>query len=216
MTSNASAEQAVSEPVALGLPPSDAASPSINAASNASASAASDAAAPLNLEEIYANQGIAPSFYPAERLLRLIDGLSAMDEATRLMAIRAMDAADESWTIEDPLADAAAKAKALAAHGDQLQSNLQQLERQTRDQLDAIAQRKEQVLGGIRKQMSELESLVARETARAENESSAQQTQLKAAQDRSAGELAELTKVTQRLQSLATQFGTSASTTAKE
>lgn len=177
--------------------------------SSAPRSAAQSDAVPLNLEEIYANQGIAPSFYPAERLLRLIDGLSAMDDATRLMAIKAMDAADESWTIEDPLADAAAKARALAAHADSLQSNLQRFERQTKDQLDAIAQRQEQVLGGIRKQMSELESLVAREMARAEKETSAQQAQLKAAQDRTAAELAELAQVTLRLQSLASQFGAS-------
>jgi hypothetical protein len=55
--------------------------------------------------------------------------------------------------------------------------------------------------------------LVARETARAEKETSVQQTQLKAARERTAGELAELAQVTQRLQSLATQFGTSASIT---
>ena len=64
---------------------------------------------PLNFDDIYANAGVSPSAYPAERLLRLVDGLSAMDQATRLMAIKAMDAADESWTIDDPLADAAAK-----------------------------------------------------------------------------------------------------------
>ncbi len=210
----ASPEPVGSEPLAPTRPVSEAASPAAHTTGGQANGAAADAA-PINLEEIYANQGIAPSFYPAERLLRLIDGLSAMDGATRLMAIRAMDAADESWTIADPLADAAAKTRALTTHAALLQSNLQQLERRTEDQLAGIAQRKEQVLAGIRKQMSELEALVARETARADKETSAQQAQLQAAQNRTAAELAELSKVTQRLQGLASQFG-AAITTAKE
>ncbi len=170
------------------------------------------AAAPLNLDEIYANAGIAPSLYPAERLLRLIDGLSAMDEATRLMAIRAMDAADESWTIEDPLADAAAKVKALAAHAGQLQLNQQALARETQTRLDAVAARQAQVVGDIRKQITELEALVSRELARATEDSAAQQAKLKAGQDQTAQELAQINEISQRLQGLAVQFGTPTTT----
>ena len=58
----------------------------------------------LDAEAVYTHAGVSPSVYPAERLLRLVDGLSAMDPATRLMAIQAMDAADESWSLADPLA----------------------------------------------------------------------------------------------------------------
>lgn len=56
---------------------------------------AAGVATALNLKDIYAEQGVGPALDPAERLLRLVDGLSAMDEATRQMAIKAMDAADE-------------------------------------------------------------------------------------------------------------------------
>ena len=115
--------------------------------------AAAGPGVPLNLDEIYANGRIAPSLYPAERLLRLVDGLSAMDEATRLMAIKAMDAADESWSIEDPLADAAAKVKALAAYAEQRQLKLQALEAESQTRLQAVAARQAQVVGDIRKQV---------------------------------------------------------------
>ena len=162
---------------------------------------------PLNLDAIYANGGVAPSMYPAERLLRLLDGLSAMDDATRLMAVRAMDAADESWSIEDPLADAAAKTLALAAHAQQLQANLQALQGQTQTRLDAIAARQEQVVGDIRKQITELEALVARELSRAAADTATQQAELKAAQDQTARELGEIARLSQRLQSLSGQFG---------
>jgi chemotaxis protein histidine kinase CheA len=166
-----------------------------------------EGALPLDLDAIYANGGIAPSLYPAERLLRLVDGLSAMDEATRLMAIKAMDAADESWCIEDPLADAAAKVKALATHAQQLQTRLQALEQDTQKNLDAIAIRKEQAVGDIRKQISELEALVSRASARAAQETALHQAQLQAAQNQTAQELSEITQVSQRLQGLALHFG---------
>ena len=162
----------------------------------------------LNLEEIYASGGVTPALYPAERLLRLLDGLSAMDDATRLMAVKAMDAADESWSIEDPLADAAAKTRALAAHAQQLQAGLQAMQTQTQSRLDAIAARQEQVVGDIRTQINELEALVSRELSRAAADIATQQAELKAAQDQTARALGEIAHLSQRLQSLSGQFGT--------
>ena len=106
-----------------------------------SQSAPAAPAADLDLDAIYAHAGIAPASYHAERLLRLVDGLAAMDPATRLMAIQAMDAADESWTIADPLQDATAKLGALTAYGEQLKADLQHIEQQTQVELDSVAAR---------------------------------------------------------------------------
>lgn len=169
--------------------------------------------APLDLATIYANAGVLASAYPAERLLRLVDGLSAMDEATRLMAIRAMDAADESWTIDDPLADAAAKVTALGQRAEQLQLNLQQLERETQSRLAEVSARQERVVGDIRKQIAELDALANREMARSAQETAAQEASLQAATERTTRELAELAQVGQRLQGLAAQFGAPATNT---
>lgn len=199
------------EPTAPPSPATDSTAPAPDlVAPNAStaASAPTGAGMPLNLDDIYANGGVAPAVYPAERLLRLVDGLSAMDEATRLMAIKAMDAADESWSIEDPLADAAAKVNALAAHSQQLQQNLQALQAESQTRLNAVAARQEQVVGDIRKQIAELESLVSRELTRAAQETATQEAQLNAAKDQTARELGEIAQVSQRLQGLTLQFGT--------
>jgi hypothetical protein len=163
---------------------------------------------PLDFSRIYADQGVPASIYPAERLLRLVDGLSAMDQATRLMAIRAMDAADESWSIDDPLADAAIKLGALTSHSEQLQLKLQELQAQTRARIDAVAARQAQTVGDIRKQISELEALVERELARAAQETATREAEIKAAQDQTARELGEVAQISQRLQSLAQQFVT--------
>lgn len=190
-------------------PPADRPSPAGPAAAQAAPGAepATPTGVPLDLDTIYADAGVLASAYPAERLLRLVDGLSAMDEATRLMAIRAMDAADESWTIDDPLADAAAKVAALGQHAEQLQLNLQQLERETQSRLAEVSARQEKVVGDIRKQIAELDALVNREMARSAQETAAQQASLQTATERTTRELAELTQVSQRLQGLAAQFG---------
>lgn len=164
-------------------------------------------AAPLKLDEIYSKAGVPASQYPAERLLRLIEGLSAMDANTRLMAIKAMDAADESWTIDDPLADARTKAEALAMHTELLQLNLQALERDTQARIEAVIARREKVVGDIRQQMSELDALMSREVARAAQDIAGQEAQLQAAREHTAGQLASLTQLGQQLQNLSAQFG---------
>lgn len=161
----------------------------------------------LDAEAVYSQAGVPPSVYPAERLLRLVDGLSAMDSATRLMAIQAMDAADESWSLADPLADAAAKTRALAAHGQKLQANLQALEGETQTQLAAVASRQEQVVGDIRKQITELEALVARELSRAAQETAGHTAALSAATEQTQRALGDIAQLSQRLQSLSAQFG---------
>ncbi|WP_236635197.1 hypothetical protein [Rhodoferax sp. TS-BS-61-7] len=129
-----------------------------------------------------------------------------MDEATRLMAIKAMDEADESWSIQDPLSDAAAKLVVLATHTEQLQNNLQILQDQTQSRMNAITARADQAVGDIRKQIAELEALATREQTRAVKESTAEQSNLKAAQDQTARELSDINALRQRLQGLATQF----------
>lgn len=207
-------QDAPPEPTAPVSPPADSTPLGTDLAAPNAGTVVSAGGTPLNLDEIYANGGVPPAVYPAERLLRLVDGLSAMDEATRLMAIQAMDAADESWSIEDPLSDAAAKVNALAAHRQQLQLNLQALEAESQTRLNAVAARQEQVVGDIRKQIAELESLVARELARAAQETATQQAQLQAAKDQTARELGEIAQLSQRLQGLALQFG--APSTSKE
>jgi hypothetical protein len=163
--------------------------------------------APLNLDEIYAKAGVPVSQYPAERLLRLIEGLSAMDPPTRLMAIKAMDAADESWTIDDPLADAQTKAQALSMQAELLQLNLQALERDTQARTEAVTARREKVVGDIRQQMSELDALMSREVARAAQDIAGQEAQLQAARDHTAAQLASLSQLGQQLRGLSAQFG---------
>lgn len=208
---------APAQPGPADVPPPAESPAAAPAAASAVAPLQADAAAPITgeavpmpLDAIYASAGVPPSAYPAERLLRLVDGLSAMDEGTRLMAIKAMDAADESWSIDDPLADAAAKVQALARHADGLQHDLQTLESETQARLQAVAARREQVVGDIRKQIAELEALVERELTRSAQETAAQEAHLQAARQQTARQVASLAQTSQRLQGLSRQFGAAA------
>jgi hypothetical protein len=168
---------------------------------------------PLNLSEIYANEGVPPSVYPAERLLRLLDGLSSMEEPVRRTAIAAMDAADESWSIADPVADAGAKINALSTHAQRLQGSLQALEAETQTRVGELNTRAEQAVGAIRKQIADLEALVAREQERTAKEIAEFEGTLSAAKAQTTLELAEIQKTREQLQRLANEYGVAAPTT---
>ena len=66
-----------------------------------------------SFEVLYAERGVPASPFPAEKLLKLIDGLRAMEPAVRKAAVLAMDSADENWTIDDAALDASRKIRAL-------------------------------------------------------------------------------------------------------
>jgi hypothetical protein len=77
------------------------------------AAPAGDIAEGRPFEELYGAAGVLPTQYPAEKLLRMLDGLRAMDPNTRKAAVLAMDAADDSWTIADSVVDAERKVRVL-------------------------------------------------------------------------------------------------------
>lgn len=116
-----------------------------------------------SFEEIFASAQIVSSPFPAERLLRLLDGLRAMDEATRKAAVRAMDAADDTWTIDDSVLDAQRKMSALEAYQKALEAQLASSQQQVSAEIADMKIAEEQAITEIRKQISELERLLERE-----------------------------------------------------
>ena len=66
-------------------------------------------------EDFYAQASIPPSPYPAEKLIKVLDGLRAMQPEMRRTAVMAIDSADDTWAIEDAVLDALRKSKALEA-----------------------------------------------------------------------------------------------------
>ena len=159
----------------------------------------------LSLAQIYDSAGVAQAAYPAERLLRLLDGLKAM-EGTRRQAIAAMDAADDTWTIADPLHDASVKIAAIETHAATLRAGVTKAEQDTQLALGAAQQRQDTSVAEIRRQISELEGLLARELARGAQESAELTAALQSKKEAALRELESLMRTGGEFRALVSQF----------
>lgn len=137
------------------------------------------------LDDIFSLASVPTAAYPAEKLLRLLDGLRAMDASTRKAAVLAMDAADDNWTIADPVNDARRKMATLEAYKQRLTQQVAVTEQATASQTEEIRSGLERISAEIRAQITELEQLLEREVAK-----SAQQTTSLEASMRSTREVA--------------------------
>jgi hypothetical protein len=161
-----------------------------------------------SLEQVYAAAQVPACHYPAERLLRLVNGLNAMEEAMRRQTIHAIDAADESWTIDDPLGDAAAKVAAIEQHASGLRAGLGQAEQQAQAELAALRQRQEAAVAEVKRQIADLEALLTREVTRGAQESASVEAALQARKEAVSQELAMLSRTAAELRGLIGQFKT--------
>ncbi|MED5372133.1 MAG: methyl-accepting chemotaxis protein [Myxococcota bacterium] len=114
-------------------------------------------------EDIYAEAGVPESPYPAEQMLKLLDGLKAMGPRERKMAVMAMDAADDRWTIADPVLDAQRKIDSLRSESARLDAFAEKAEAEAQAGLQAQEDYKSEATQTIRKQISELEALLEEE-----------------------------------------------------
>ncbi|OQA34326.1 MAG: hypothetical protein BWY57_00535 [Betaproteobacteria bacterium ADurb.Bin341] len=160
-----------------------------------------------SFEEIFRAAGIPVSPFPAERLLRLLDGLRAMDDNTRKAAVRAMDEADENWTIDDPVLDAQRKIAALEAFRQGLDSEVRAKQEKMTAEIAALNTRQEQTSSEIRRQISELEKLLEREMRKTMEEVASLESEYKALQSIVGREGARIEEEIARLRQIPAQFG---------
>lgn len=161
----------------------------------------------MTLEQVFAAAGVPPCAYPAERLMRLIDGLKAMDEPMRRLTIQAIDAADDSWSIEDPMRDAAAKVATIERHAASIRAGVAQAERETQGRLSEVAKRQEASVAEVRRQIADLDGLLAREIARGAQETAALEAAFQSQRESANRELASLSRAAAALTGLIAQFG---------
>ncbi len=132
-------------------------------------------------QEIYAAAGIEDSPYPAEQMLKLLDGLKAMAPKERKMAVMAMDAADDRWTIADPVLDAQRKIATLRTETQRLDAFKAQAESQAAADLQSQETYKKEASSTIRQQISELEELLEQELLKVADEKASIHARLQAA-----------------------------------
>lgn len=158
-------------------------------------------------EQIYAEQSVPASAFPAEKLAKILDGLAALDPAARIAAVRALDAADDAWTIDDALLDAERKNRALAASRNQLEQQARAALEQARRDIAERDQRQQDAVGRIRSQIADLEALLEREVTRATEEKGALENAARATKEACLREVARLDAESERLRRLAATFG---------
>ncbi len=114
----------------------------------------------LDFARIYARQGLVDAAFPVERLIKLVDGLKSLDPTTRRAAITAMDVADETWSMEQVLADADAKIAALRGHQRHLQGNADALVQANQARIAELEGSRDTRLADLRQQIASLEAQI--------------------------------------------------------
>ncbi len=145
-------------------------------------------------EEIYAAAGIPESPFSADKLLKLLDALGSLPEQTRKQAVIAMDAAEESWTMEDPLLDARRRIQALEQESRRLGEWAEH-----EAELQAQREYEQQAIAQIRKQIADLEALMDRELKKVAETCEQIKAQSRAAREACRREQARLDKEISRL-----------------
>lgn len=156
--------------------------------------------------QVYQAAAIAPSPFPAEKLLRVLDGLRAMDPAMRRAAVTAIDAADDTWTVDDPINDAARKIKALDEHKLELASRVAKLEVKTQTALEEQTAYQTEATATIRKQIADLETLLQQEVQKVASDCATIQARIEANRQACARESARLDLEMARLREIARIF----------
>jgi hypothetical protein len=114
----------------------------------------------LTFADIYGRQGVVEAQFPVERLLKLVEGLRALDPTTRRAAITAMDVADETWSMDQVLADADAKMAALRGHQRQMQGAADGVVQANRERVAALESSRDGRLAELRQQIAALEAQI--------------------------------------------------------
>lgn len=168
--------------------------------------AAADVAEGKSFEDIFKSAQIADSPFPAERLLRLLDGLRAMDAATRKAAVHAMDSADDNWTIDDSVIDAQRKIAALEDYQKALESQLTANQQQVVTEVADLKLAEERAVTEIRKQIAEMEGLLEREIQKTAEQITSLEGGQKTARDTCEREVKRLQTEIERLREIPAQF----------
>jgi hypothetical protein len=129
-------------------------------------SASGPAVSPAGIEEglayadIYARQGLAEAAFPVERLIKLVEGLKTLDPTTRRAAIMAMDVADETWSMDQVLADADAKIAALRGHQQAMQSTAEAVVHANQQRIAALEGSRDSRVAELRQQIAALDAQI--------------------------------------------------------
>lgn len=126
---------------------------------------AGDVAEGRPFDDIYKSAGVPSSPHSAEKLLKVLDGLASMPVDTRRQVVAAMDAADDTWAVADPVLDAQHKVGALQAEKARLVAAVKQAEEKAAADNKAQDDYLASATTEIRRQIEELQKTLESEVA---------------------------------------------------
>lgn len=171
-------------------------------------SAPSGALESRTFADIYAASGVPASPYPVEKLLKVLDGLGEIDVAMRKTIVTALDAADESWTIADPVSDARKKVEALRFASVQVASDLKLAEDRTQAEVREQDAYLADATTKIQAEIANLQTLLQQEATTVATKKAEAEARLRTAREVAARETSRLEQESTRLNQIPTLFGT--------
>jgi hypothetical protein len=157
-------------------------------------------------DELYRGANVPASPFAAEKLLKLLDGLATMPMDVRKQMVKAMDEADDSWTIDDVVLDAQRKIKVLGGAKQAIAQQLAASARNAEEEAAAITHRQQDSAAQIRKQIADLNALLDRESTRATQSLAEISAKLKTNQEAGTREVARLDAEISRLGQIPVNF----------
>lgn len=120
----------------------------------------------LTAEDVFRREGLGDGPNSALRLLKLVAGLQMFPREQQLAMVRAMDAADDTWSEPEVITDAQHRQDALRAH-------LAELAAERRARSEAIAAEMEQTRRGGEAVLAEIDRRIAELSQRRQHETEA-------------------------------------------
>lgn len=158
-------------------------------------------------DDIYQQANVPGSPFPAEKMIKMLDGLRAMDPNTRKAAVVAMDSADDAWSVDDSVLDAQRKIQVLQSATAAMAETVNQAAAQATANLQSQDTYQSQATDSIRKQIADLEGLLQEELQKVAEEKAAIDMGLKGTREAFERETARFSQEIQRLQEIAVVFG---------
>lgn len=177
------------------------------------AAASTAVAEGIAFDAVYAQAGVREANFPAERLIKLLDGLKTMDTVAQKAVVSAMDAADETWEIGDVVADAQAKIAALNAYARTQEAAAQAVSARTQAQAGSAQTAYDARRAEINEQIAQLQKTLEIAAAEHAQALAALQAERTGASEAALRERTRIGTEVQRLEALVTQFGTPTSDT---
>lgn len=111
----------------------------------------------MTAQSVFQQSGIVDGPNSAERIIKLISGLAMFPTEQQVVMVRAMDAADNSWSEEEVLEDARKRQAVLRRHLQEIQAEREQRLASLDQRIEETRAKGQETIGDIDRQIADLQ-----------------------------------------------------------